>query len=278
MKLPLRQTVLMTPLLLAACQDGGASLRFSVKESDTRTANAQVQALTEPIPPGPSFQASDGTHLMLTEARIHLRDIRLDLPQGTKCADVKNLLVGATCGEGEHEETESEDGGTHGGSGTVEIPGPLVVDLLNNTTTPDLSGLRLPAGTYRRIDFRLEEGRSDELPANDALIGASFIARAQFTDDGSPASTLELRFAFSEDARFESATGVTVEADDTLVALLKPQVWLEGLPVGQCLKAGDLTVTNGVARIDDSARGSCSDAENRVKENIKRSNDLRKGL
>jgi hypothetical protein len=222
----------------------GASLRFWVNESGTQAASAQVQALTEPAPLGPSFQASDGTNLMLFEAHIHLRDIRLDLPQGTKCADVKNLLARATCGEDGHEETEGEDGGTqggdrgmYGGSGTVVIPGPLVVDLLNNATTPDLSGLRLPAGMYKRIDFRLEEDRSDELPANDRPIGASFIARAQFTDANPPASTLELRFAFSEDARFESATGVTVEADDALVALLQPQVWLEGLPVGQCLKA-----------------------------------------
>jgi hypothetical protein len=83
------------------------------------------------------------------------------LPQGSKCEEVRGLLAGAEC-----------KGGTTGsGSGTVLVPGPLVVDLMTGTTTPDLSGLRLPAGNYKRIDFRLDEAKAGEVPATEPLEG-----------------------------------------------------------------------------------------------------------
>jgi hypothetical protein len=106
-------------------------------------------------------------------------------------------------------------------------------------------------------------------------VGYSLLVKADFTRNNTP-TTLDLRLKFSEDARFESATGVDVGADDALLALLKPQVWLEGLPVATCLSKGDLTVTSNVLRIDDQAKGDCSGAEGLVKTNVKRSGDLRK--
>lgn len=258
----LRQTLLSATLALTACGGEGASLRFSVRDSQAQATGALVAAAD--AAPAPTF-SSEGITFTLSEARIHLKDIRLDLPQGTKCDDVRGLLSGATCQGGE----------SGSGSGTVIVPGPLVVDLMTGSTTPDLSGLRLPAGTYKRIDFRLDEARAGEVAATEPLVGYSLLVKAGFTREGA-ANTLELKLKFSEDARFQSATGVEVGENDALLALLQPQAWLEGLPVASCLQSGDLRLSNNVLHLDDQARGACGDAENLVKSNIKNSGALRK--
>ncbi|WP_163993315.1 hypothetical protein [Pyxidicoccus caerfyrddinensis] len=246
---------------LTACGGDGASLRFTSNDRAVNLSSAWVQATSQPAP-STLFTSSDGTSFNLTQARIHLRDIRLDLPKGTKCEDVSGLLAGAECKGGDD-------------SKTLVVPGPIVADLMTGATTPDLSGLRIPAGTYKRIDFRLEEAKADEVGATEPLLGYSFLARADFTQDGA-ARKLEMFFKFSEDARFESSTGVEVPEGGSLIAFLKPQVWLEGLPLGECLQDGDVEVVNDTVRIDGKAGGKCGDAEGLVKSNIKRSGDLRK--
>jgi hypothetical protein len=148
------------------------------------------------------------------------------------------------------------------------------VDLMTGATTPDLSGLRLPAGNYKRIDFRLDEAKAAEVASGEPLVGYSLLVKASFTQDNA-SNTLDLKLKFSEDARFESTNGVAVDADTALLALLQPQAWLEGLPVATCLSKGDLQLASNVLRIDDQAKGDCGDAENRVKTNIKNSGQLR---
>ncbi|QSQ21474.1 hypothetical protein JY651_40860 [Pyxidicoccus parkwayensis] len=246
---------------LSACGGDGAALRFTSNDRAVDISSAWVQAASEPVP-STVFQSSDGTSFTLTQARIHLRDIRLDLPKGKKCEDVKGLLSGAEC-------KAADD------SKTLVVPGPIVVDLMTGTTTPDISGLVIPAGTYKRIDFRLEEAKAEDVGANEPLVGYSFLARADFSVDGA-ARKLEMFFKFSEDARFESSTGVEVPEGGSLIAFLKPQVWLEGLPLGDCIRSGDVEVANNTVRIDAKAGGKCGDAEGTVKSNIKKSGDLRK--
>lgn len=258
----LRQPLLCAAAIgLTACLGDGAALRFSVNEAEAKAASVFVQGAEATATPAPTFRSSDGIVFTLTEARIHLRDIRLDLPQGTRCAEVSGLLAGATC--------KGSDS-----SGTVLVPGPIIVDLMTGATTPDLSGLRLPSGNYKRIDFRLEEAKADEVASGEPLVGYSLLVKASFTRDNA-ANTLDLALKFSEDARFESTNGVAVDADTALLALLQPQVWLDGLPVATCLSKGDLQIANNVLRIDGQAKGDCGDAETRVKSNIKNSGQLR---
>lgn len=269
LRLPSLRTSLLSAatLALSACGSGdGASLRFSVNEASTSAQAITAQGVVASDTSAPiTFKSSDGVTFTLTEARIHLRDIRLDLPQGTKCADVRDTLNLAQC----------KGGDSGSGSGTVQIPGPIVVDLMTGATTPDLSELRIPAGSYKRIDFRLEEGHADELPANEPLVGYSLRIRASF-DGSTAANSLALNLKFNEDARFESATGVTVPEGGSLVTLMKPGVWLENLPVGTCMQKGDVVVESNVLTIDSRAKGDCGGAEDLVKSNIKRSGDLRK--
>jgi hypothetical protein len=264
----LRHSLLSAALVLTACGGGdGASLRFTVREGGTSAQGTArtLQALDTNEPAPVTFKSSDGVTFTLTEARIHLRDIRLDLPQGTRCEDVRATLHLAEC----------KGGDSGSGSGTVVIPGPIVVNLMTGATTPDLTELRIPAGTYKRIDFRLEEAKSGEVAANEPLLGYSLVVRAGFERSGT-SSTLEMKLKFSEDARFESATGVAVPEGGSLVTLLRPAIWLEGLPLGACMQKGDVEIAGNVVRIDDRAKGDCSGAEDTVKRNIKRSGDLRK--
>lgn len=257
----LRQSLLCTAAFaLTACGDG-AALHFSVDTSQAKAISARMQAPEATSTPALTFRSSDGMTFTLTEARIHLKDIRLDLPQGTRCREVSGLLEGASC--------KGNDS-----SGTVLVPGPIIVDLMTGTTTPDLSGLRLPAGNYKRIDFRLEEARANEVASGEPLVGYSLLVKASFTQDGTP-NTLDLKLKFNEDARFESPNDVAVDAEAPLLALLQPQTWLDGLPVATCLSQGDLQISSNVLAIDDRAKGDCGDAENRVKTNIKNSGLLR---
>ncbi|HEX8703907.1 MAG TPA: hypothetical protein VF815_34060 [Myxococcaceae bacterium] len=267
MTLPSLRTTLLSAatLALTACGgEKGASLLFS---ADTRRIASQslspvAQRVTamESEPPL-TFNSGDGMGFLLTQARIHLRDIRLDLPQGTSCADVTGLSAGVECKGSES-------------SNTLIVDGPIVVDLLTGATTPNLGGLVIPAGTYKRIDFRLDEARADEVAVNEPLIGYSMLVGASFMDTSN--KTLELRLKFSEDARFESATGVEVPEGGVLITLLNPAIWLEGLPLASCIQKGDVAFDGSVLRIDDRAKGDCSGAEDLVKRNIKRSGDLRK--
>jgi hypothetical protein len=247
---------------LCACGGDGASLRFTSNADTVKLSNGLVQPAAD-VPPSTQFSSRDGVAFLLTEARIHLRDIRLDLPKGTKCEDVKGLLAGAEC-------KGSDD------SKTIEVPGPIVVDLMTGATTPDLSGLRIPSGNYKRIDFRLEEAKAEDVGAAEPLVGYSFLARADFRTEDGRARKLELNFKFSEDARFDSDTGVDVPEGGSLVAFLRPQAWLEGVPLGECIRDGDVEFVNNTLRIDDESGSKCSDAENAVKTAIKTSGDLRK--
>jgi hypothetical protein len=271
MTLPSLRTALLSAAALSvtACGSGdGATLHFSVRDrvSTGSALNASVNGIAEGETAAPTFQSADGVTLELTQARIHLRDIRLDLPQGTKCSDVIGLSTGVECMGG--------DSGS--GSGTLVVRGPIVVDLMSGASTPDLSGIVIPAGTYKRIDFRLDEGRSDELPAGESLIGYSLRVGANFTGTAQAGKKLELALKFSEDARFESATGVEVPEGGKLIAMLQPTKWLTGLPLGSCIQKGDVAVDGDTVRIDDRADGDCSGAEDLVKRNIKNSGDLRK--
>jgi hypothetical protein len=268
MKLPSLRTSLLSAatFALTACSGEGASLQFSVHAdgAHAHSLDSAAQKVTaSDAAPAPTFKSSDGMNFTLTQARIHLRDIRLDLPKGTSCGDVIGLSSGVECKGSESAKT-------------LVVAGPIVADLMTGTTTPDLSGLVIPAGNYKRIDFRLEEAKTGEVAANEPLIGYSLLVGANFADAAQAGKTLEMRLKFSEDARFESATGVEVPEGGKLITMLNPSIWLEGLPLASCLQKGDVAFEGNVLRIDDRAKGECGGAEDLVKRNIKRSGDLRK--
>lgn len=242
--------------LLAACGRPDAGLRVAAEATgSSQSALGQGQSAL-------SFNSSDGTSFELTMARVNFRHIEVDLPSGEKCSAL-TLEAPVECKN------------SSSGTPRVFIPGPIVVNLLTGESTPDLRKVAIPAGVYKRIDFRIDDAKDQGLAATDPLNNNSFVATASFVRNGQP-STLSLALSFNEDLRVEEAEGVQVSGDEgELLLLLKPDGWLSDIPVIQCLNAGDLAVdSSGVVLLDERAKGSCSGVEDSLKRNIKRSLDL----
>lgn len=211
------------------------------------------------------FSDEAGTEYELTEARANFREIELDLPSDIACTDIEESLAGgAEC---------KSDGGGH----TILIDGPFVVDLLTGQSTPSLAAIRLPAITYTRIDFRIDDADPEDgvIESDDELADVSLVASADFSymDED---LTLNLVLKFNEDVRVESEEGITVPDGGVLEVLLDTGLWLDDVPIGECLDDDDLEVVDGVLSIDEntSGGGDCSDIEDTIKDNIKNSADL----
>ena len=192
-----------------------------------------------------------GGAFALETARLRLRHIELDLPDGSQCSDLADDLVAAEC-------DDDPDGDK------IHIPGPFDVDLMTGESTPSLASVVIPAGMYKRIDFRVEDG-VDEV---------AFAATALFERDGETL-TLDLSLDFNEDIRIEEPAGTQVTAESNLIAQFVVDDWLAGVDIGACMDDGDVAIEDGTVSVDDgSTSGSCSDIENIIKVNMKESGQL----
>ncbi len=199
------------------------------------------------------MQMSDdgGTVYALDSGTLRLRHIELDLPDGERCADVADSLVGAECDDG-----DSDD--------KIRIAGPFTVDLVTGTSMPSLADVVVPAGNYARVDFRVEDGPDD----------SAFAVAAAFEHDGE-ALSLALTLDFNEDIRIEAPAGVSIDADSDLIAEFVIDNWLAGVDIGACIAEGDVGREGDVVFVDDSSTsGSCSDIEDTIKRNMKLSGQL----
>lgn len=244
----LHRTLLISlaPLALLACEG----------ETGTHIGNPPVTStglgflVAGDQSPSLTFADRDGLEFELTSASATVRDIELNLPDDTRCADVRESLAGgATC---------SND--------KIRIEGPWLVDLVTGEADPSLERVRIPTLSYERADFRIED--------DDDRV--SFAARADFEYMQTP---LELRLAlrFNEDARLEAPGGVEPPEHGQLTLLLSVTDWLDGVPIGGCLDSGDLEAVGGVVLIadDDPPGGECDDVEDVIKDQIKESGQLR---
>lgn len=183
---------------------------------------------------------------VLQDATINLRHVELDLPDDLSCDDVE----------------DSGDADCDGDK--LKLQGPFVVNLLTGVSEPSLGSI--PAGNYDRIDFRVDD--------SDAMGDRSFVASAAFDLDGT-ATTLVLSLKFNEDIRIEQPGGVDVEAGQDLIASYVTNDWLAGVDVAQCVADDELDTTGDVVTIDDdTTSGGCSDIENTIKNNMKKSGQL----
>jgi len=224
----------MALVLFTGCSDsaevGQVQLRM---EAASATHEAQLT------------MADSSTEFVLESATLNVRHVELDLPDGTSCADV--------VGDGSCEDEDK-----------IVREGPFLIDLLTGESTPSLGSV--PAGTYARIDFRVDD--------SDALDDRSFVTTAAFELDGEPMA-LALALKFNEDIRIEQPDGVSVEADDDLFVSYVTADWLAGIDIAECVRDDELAVVDGVVTVDDDATsGGCSDIENTIKENMKRSGQL----
>ena len=236
----------LTSLVLAACGGGGGE-----------GASLSIQAASSSG--GLDLADDGGTTYALESAQVHLRHIELDLPAGASCADLEGELVGAACLSDEK----------------IRIDGPMVVDLITGATTPELGAVVLPAGTYSRIDFRVDDGDPQEglIQAGDALDDYSLVIEAIFDYEGAPV-TLLLSLNFDEDIRIEQPGGVALDPADDLIVKFVVDDWLAGVDIAGCLDSGELALAGDTVVIDDQADGACGGVEGVIKDNMKNSGDL----
>ncbi len=243
-------TATVALLLAAACAD------------DSSTAGLAMSALTKDgQAPAPADRA--GTRFTLQQGLLHLRHIELDLPAGQRCADLSGQLQGATC----------RDASVAGEEAKIRIAGPLVVDLVAGTSTPSLANVVIPAGTYRRIDLRVDDGVPSQgvVAAGSPLDDNALAVIAAFEHRGAQA-VLDLRLNFDEDIRIEQPGGVAVAPGDDLIARFGAVDWLAGVSLGACVDT--LTATAGRYVVDDRNDGACAGIEDTIKRAMKESGDL----
>ncbi len=101
----------------------------------------------------------------LTEARVVISSIRF------------RPLAFCQAGESEVEEDD------------FDFDGPFVVDLLSNTSIPTTDNVQLPAGSYCRVELKLDDLDDDVIPngidASDAIVDQAVILRGT-TQGGRP--------------------------------------------------------------------------------------------
>ena len=227
-------------LLLSACT-GSDGVGIEVRAVSTGPASQSELVFSD-----------DGqSDYIVQTASLRLRHIELDLPDGSDCSDIADALDGAECND-----SVSDD--------KIRIQGPFDVNLVSGVATPSLADVVIPEGTYKRVDFRVEDNSDD----------VSFAVTAGFTHNGD-AMTLELSLDFNEDIRIETPTGISVDGETDLIAEFVVGSWLAGVDVGKCIDDDDVHTSGTTVTIDDnSTSGSCSDIENTIKDNMKHSGQL----
>jgi len=229
--------------LVAACSGGGEQVGIEVRAStsDGDTGPSSLELVDD-----------GGATYEISSSRVFLRHIELDLPDGASCADIEDQLVGAEC-------DDSPDD-----SDKIRIPGPFDVDLVTGVSTPSLADVSIPAGTYQRIDFRVEDDAND----------VSFAVTAAFEHEGE-ALTLELELDFNEDIRIEQPGGVEVTADSDLIAEFVVSNWFGGVDIGSCIEEAEVEMDGSTVHIrEGSTSGACSAIEDTIKKNMKESGQL----
>lgn len=212
-----------------------------------------------------------GTSHALTDVRFNVRHIELDLPAGLGCADVADQLEGARCENNDdatnHDATD--DNPTAHGTGKIVVDGPFLVDLKAGTTSPSLDAVKIPDLGYARVDVRIDDDEVGHLDGRN-----SWLMTTQANVEGQ-AVAVDIALKFNEDIRFEAQGGVRTTGGPLMVSF-DTTGWFEGLDVNACVDSGDIDVKDGVITIsDDSDLGSCSSFEGTLKENLKRSGQLR---
>ena len=239
---------------------------FGCGESGDSTSTTVGFALT-------GNQATDdgGAAHTFDDIRFNVRHIEFDLPAGMTCDDVSDALSGARCEVEDSSDSEdvTDDNPSSSGAGKIVVDGPFIVDLKAGTTVPSLDAVEIPDLAYPRVDVRIDDDKLGQLDGDNSWL---MTTRTTVADED---VSVEIALKFNEDIRFEAVDGVRSTGGPLLVAFDSSK-WFDGLDLNACVERGDIEVKDGVVTIsDDSAMGNCSSFEGSLKENLKRSGQLR---
>lgn len=250
--------VLVVGGLTAGCGDNGDTPR------DYGTAEVRLEATSEMGTPGSriEFQDSSGTTFTLTSLRLAVEEIELDMPANISCGDILGRF---------DPRVQCDDDGALGGEDQIKIDGPFVIDVLEGTSTPDLSQLRVPAIGYTTIDLEVDTARAEDdlVSIQDDIIDNTVILRADFEFENQKRELL-LEFSFKAEAKTSAddlADGA-VEDGGVLVLQLDVTNWLDSIPVTDCLISGALKPRDGVVELGEDGVDGCENAENAFESNF----------
>lgn len=219
-------------------------------------AAPSAEPATDPVPSDDRVRDADGVVFHLTEVRLGIRDIELDLPATVRCDEIARDLVGATCSDLERK---------------IRIDGPMAADLLRGTATPSIDAVRVPALAYPRIDYRVVDLSDAQaiLAPGDPLRDAAYSVRADFEAADGELTTVAIALDFNEDIRIENRDGVALPPGGTLTVAFDTSGWFDGLRLASCVASGEIEVRDGIAIVDEDT--DCDDLEGTVRDNVTRS-------
>jgi len=249
--------IFATLTILTACNDSSTEpnsetrASFSVVLSSNSSSTPKLNAVD-------SLSITDmgGTHFTITYAKINLRHIQFDFPS---------------------EDSRSKDLDT---TEQISIEGPFVVDLMDGSSTPSITEFNIEAGTYKRIDLRLDDVKPTDgiISPSDDMYDNTMILKGIFTYDGITDRNFTFKLKFNEDIRFEEPYGILIQKGGNTQILLNLHVeeWLKNINITKCLDDSEINLdNNGDLIIDDNnGNGDCSDFENTIKHNIKNNYDF----
>ena len=199
-----------------------------------------------------SFSITDlgGTTFTITEARINVRHIQFDYPEGS-----------------------SEN------TNQISLDGPFLIDLMMDTSNPEIGAFDVEPGIYKRIDVRLDDTKAVDglVSPNDDLMDNTLVIKGSFDYDGNTNRNFTFILKFNEDVRFEEPGGISVSEGDTKDIILNLQVdeWLSNINITECIDDGDIVLEgSGNLIINDDNNNDCNNFEGNIKTNIKNNYDF----
>ncbi len=206
-----------------------------------------------------------GTDFTLSRVVALVKDIEFDYADEFKCDSVETVDEDDFCSP----------------SSKVALEGPFLADLIRGTFSPDVGLFDIPIGTYKRIDIRIDDAKKEMalIDVDDIMFEHSYLIEGSYDNNGT-AQTFALALKFNEDLRIENENGLAITTDATQNILIGLNVaqWMQGVDLTACLNEEKMAFVEGEKKVinDSTAKGSCTEIEGLVKENIKKSFELEK--
>ncbi len=158
-------------------EPGMTSLSF--QGTQPRNLNVARGALASFVESNPSLSVidRDGTQvgtLTLTDVRLALKEIKIKLAD--EDADSSS----------EQEENEN-----------IKFRGPYIIDLINNSVSPELPQIQLSSGIYKQIEVKLAKLEESEVSAGDAMANKSIYLAGTYTGSTASGSVTDMPFVLS---------------------------------------------------------------------------------
>jgi len=216
------------------------SIIFFFSCDTTETTNGTV---TLSFSSGSSLQKINDDALELTEVKILLRDIKLEMEDGIEDENENK-------GEGEH---ENDDDGSY----ALRV-GPFVINLNLNGMTTDFVVANIPAGLYEEVKFKIHKIEASETPpdpefkeGDNSSLRYSVIVKGIYNSDS---FVYKSRKSAHQKLEFETPVQVLENSGLNLTIKVDPYSWF--------YKNNTL--------LDPSDPANENDIDNNIKESFKR--------